>query len=331
MHTFPLKYADAEAISKLIISVFKGEDNQNRNDDFFIFRPFRSTSDDNQKVKINVSFDARTNTLIVTAPPDILKAIEGLLEKLDANPGGASDIRIYPLQYADSYSVSKLITSTFNPEDGSTRRFVPFFIFGDGPANQQKGPKVSATSDDRTNTLVVTAPTEMFPTVEKIVHQLDTNPIAEEAVFIYRLKNGQASNLELVLNTLFGNIQGGNGQQQNQNGPQGFNQPFGGQNQNGGGSPGRGGNRGPGNSSFGGNRSSNGPGNRSNNYNNNQRRGNNSQLLARSPPGRQYAHGRGVRRRRPRHQLAAGHHRHQVQGPGHGRSSTSWTGRCRRC
>ena len=77
---------------------------------------------------------------------------------------------------------------------------------------------MTAVSDDRTNSVIVTAPTEMMKEIENVITKLDTNPASEETLFIYRLKNGEAGNLEFVLNTLFGNIaqpgqQGGPNQQ----------------------------------------------------------------------------------------------------------------------
>ena len=84
--------------------------------------------------------------------------------------------------------------SIFSPkkgEDDNPLRFI--FIDSIGRGDNKKGPKVTASSDDRTNTLVVTAPAELMKTIEGIVKQLDNNPSAEETLFIYRLRNGTAA------------------------------------------------------------------------------------------------------------------------------------------
>jgi general secretion pathway protein D len=67
---------------------------------------------------------------------------------------------------------------------------------------------VTASSDDRTNTLVVSGPPELLKVIDDIIKQLDSNPTEEQAVFIYSLKNAKAVNIEAVLNNLFG-VSGG--------------------------------------------------------------------------------------------------------------------------
>ena len=245
MRSFPLKYADAEAISKLVASVFQPKDD-NSGFPFRIFFFGGGGGDQSNKVKVNTAFDDRTNTVIVTAPAEAMKEIASMIDRLDASPAAASGIRIFPLKYADSYSAAKLINSIFNPPPSDSGRVSErVLIFDDGmQPKPTKAAKVNATSDDRTNAVVVTAPTESLKTVENIVKQLDSSPGSEDTVFIYHLRNAQAQNLEVVLNTLFGNIENGQGQgQNNQNNPnqQGGpnnnnngNQPFGQNNQLGG-------------------------------------------------------------------------------------------------
>jgi general secretion pathway protein D len=63
---------------------------------------------------------------------------------------------------------------------------------------------VTASSDDRTNTLVVSGPPELLKVIDDIISKLDSNPTEEQAVFVYPLKNALAANLETVLNNLFG-------------------------------------------------------------------------------------------------------------------------------
>jgi general secretion pathway protein D len=63
--------------------------------------------------------------------------------------------------------------------------------------------RVNASSDERTNSLVVTGPTDTLQVVARVVRELDNNPSEEESVFIYPLKNGQAARIEMVINMLF--------------------------------------------------------------------------------------------------------------------------------
>jgi len=218
MKSYPLRYADAEATSKLITSMFQPRDNNNDS-------PFRiiffggGGGGDQSKVKITSNFDERTNTVIVSAPAATLVEIDKLIANLDAGPAAASTIRIFPLRYADSYSASKLINSIFNPTPSDSARVSErIYIYDEGAQPKQaKGAKVNATSDDRTNAVIVTAPSESMKIIEGIVHQIDANPGSEETMMIYHLRNAQSDNLEIVLNTLFGNVQAPRNQQdQNQ-------------------------------------------------------------------------------------------------------------------
>ena len=269
IRAFPLKYAEAEATSKLIQNIFHPQ--EENNNDFPFFFPRFGNQDQNTKIKVNTAFDERTNTVIVTAPAEAMKPIEDLIKTLDAAPGGATDIRVFSIKFADAYSIAKLINSIFNPpEDTSGRRF-PFILFlGEGPNQNKRGVKVNATSDDRTNTVIVTAPPETMKIIDGIVHQVDGNPGTEDTLFIYHLRNGQAQNLEIVLNTLFGNIQNQgqqNPQQPNQGPGQQNGGPFGNRQNNNGPGGGRSG-RGLGSNRMGNN---NGPGSARNNRQNNQR------------------------------------------------------------
>src|SRR5439155_14224368 len=77
---------------------------------------------------------------------------------------------------------------------------------GRGGQNQGGGRStvpVRAAADDRTNTLVVSGPTETLNNIANILKQLDANPTAETSVFVYRLKNAQAADVQATLNNLF--------------------------------------------------------------------------------------------------------------------------------
>jgi general secretion pathway protein D len=90
-------------------------------------------------------------------------------------------------------------------------------LFGAGGGNnnnnnQQDGlrtSKVQASSDDRTNTLVVTGPTDTLNVIAQVVKQLDSNPEAESTTFVYKLKNADSLNIEAVCNLLFNGTSSG--------------------------------------------------------------------------------------------------------------------------
>ena len=216
---FPLNFAVAEDTAKLITSLFKGEEDSNNND-WWYFGPRRGGDDSALKVKVEAEFDERTNSVIVTAPEPTLKVIEGLIKDLDANPVTVTDLKVFHLENAKALDVSWLLEDIFKPKDdaGGGQDVIRYFYYDGGGAQSKKAPKMTAVSDDRTNSVIVTAPKEMMKAIEDVINQLDTNPVSEEDLFIYKLRNAQSANLEYVLNTLFGNYAqpGQNQDQQNQ-------------------------------------------------------------------------------------------------------------------
>ena len=219
MRAFPLKYAVAEDTAKLINSVFKPP--KNNNDDFFFFFP-RNTGDDKKDLHVNAAFDLRTNTLIVTGSAEGLKQVEKLVETLDANPMAAAELQVYHLKHATAFTVQGMIEDMFKPKQDTQQRY-PYYYYFTEQANQQNSKiSVNVSSDDRTNTVIVTAPADLLKVIGKVVEELDTDPTTEDTLFIYHLRNAQSQNLEYVLNVLFGNVQGAN-QNQQQNGQNGQN------------------------------------------------------------------------------------------------------------
>jgi len=206
MKSFSLKYAEADATAKLINNLAKPAKGDNDNYPFYYFR-MRSDDEKKQDFKVNAVSDDRTNTLIVTGSAEAIKNVEELIKMLDANPMASADLRIFQLKYADAYVVGKQIEDMFKSKDDGSSRFPFYYFFGTEAPPQGKQVKVNVSSDDRTNSLMVTAPTELLKVIEKVVEHLDSIPATEDTMFIYHLRNAQASSLEYVLNVLFGNIE----------------------------------------------------------------------------------------------------------------------------
>jgi general secretion pathway protein D len=178
--------------------------------------------------------NASTNTLILTDTQTNVRRIVEIIRALDSQTAGVSEVKVFQLQYANAATAARLITDLFKSDPstggGAGGRgpggAMAAFLSGRGRGGPggQGGPapseeattagggrqqKVTASADDRTNTLVVSAPPDLLKVIEGVVEQLDANPAADQAVFTYRLKNANASNLEAVLNNLFGWSGGG--------------------------------------------------------------------------------------------------------------------------
>ncbi len=171
----------------------------------------------------DVTSNAASNSLIVTGSEAIVRKIAEIIAAVDA-PSDVAKVQVFQLKYANATAAAKLVMDIFKDDQGGGggqgqqggfgRGGRGQFVFssmgpggpggGEDATSSKKTVKVQASADDRTNTLVVSASPDMLKVVEQVVEELDKNPVQAQAVFIYRLKNAQASTLEGVLNNLFG-------------------------------------------------------------------------------------------------------------------------------
>lgn len=193
--------------------------------------------------------NASSNALVMTDTAANIRRVVEIVNSLDTHLADATEVKVFPLRYASAASAARLINELFRNvgttggggqqgqqqgQGGFGGRFGGFgpgafgpgafgggnFQGGGGRGNQQqqqqqqqggmRNTPVNASSDDRTNTLVVTGPTDVLETVARVVRDLDNNPTSDETVFIYKLKNADALNVESVINMLFNGTSGTN-------------------------------------------------------------------------------------------------------------------------
>lgn len=201
--------------------------------------------------------NASSNALVITDTSANVRRVVEILAALDTSLSNSVDVKVFQLKFATASSAAQLINSVFGNLSLTPERESPQRTGGGGgpggrgggppPAppqsreeafqrfaqmqqqlarggqQQTQGNKVSAAADDRTNSVVVAGPTDTLAVVAQVIKELDSNPAAEETVFVYRLRNSQALNIESVLNSLFNGTSTGtrgstnNFQQQRQN------------------------------------------------------------------------------------------------------------------
>ncbi len=172
----------------------------------------------------DLSANASSNALILTDTEANVRRIMQIVRALDTHMADVTDVRVFQLTYANATSTAKLINDTFNEQTTATQQqqqvpgggggFRRFMQQQGGQGGQgQQNPnanegmrtqRIIASADDRTNTVVVSGPPDVLEVVAGVIKKLDSNPTAEQAVFIYHVKNAKATDLEPVLNNLFG-------------------------------------------------------------------------------------------------------------------------------
>jgi len=165
-----------------------------------------------------VTANASSNTLIITDTAANIRRIVEIVRALDTHLATVAEVKVFQLKYAYATNVAALVNEIFKEEPATSQQtaqaaFRSRFFRGPGEqpggaavTEQTAGPsqKVTAAADERTNTLVISAPPDTMKVIEAMVNELDANPAQEQAVFDYPLKNAKAANLAKVLNDLFG-------------------------------------------------------------------------------------------------------------------------------
>ena len=186
----------------------------------------------------DLSANGGSNSIIMTDTSANIHRIVQIVANLDQKTANESTILIQQLQHADAAAVAKLITDLFKVDtqtQGQNGGFNPatfFRGFGGGgggrfgggggggrfgggggfpggggagaAAQQEEGNlgKVLASSDQRTNTVVVTGPPDTLDVIKKMLVELD-KPASEQTFFIYPVKNGTAVDIANTLNAMF--------------------------------------------------------------------------------------------------------------------------------
>jgi general secretion pathway protein D len=171
----------------------------------------------------DVASNAASNTLIVTGTQATVRRIVEIIRAIDVGMSEVLQVKVFQLKFANATNAARLVTEIFREDQtgqtsgsqfGGRRGFMfPGMPGGDGGGGDRGGgggdqgrraPKVTASADERTNTLVVSAAPDVMKAIESVIKELDSNPTEDQAVFIYRMKNAQAKNLESILNSMFG-------------------------------------------------------------------------------------------------------------------------------
>lgn len=200
-----------------------------------------------------MSANKSSNSLIITDTEANVRRIVQIVEAVDKSISSVTELRVFPLQYADAVDTARLIEEAFEEQesvDSSVsraiqRRFGRFGPGGGGGGGQQDeaqtgslGRQVKASADQRTNSVVVSASPEQMAVIGDVIQQLDSDTTARESVLVYHVKHILATDLTAAFNELFKDSStitgggGGNNARNNRGGNNNNNNQQGGNNNN---------------------------------------------------------------------------------------------------
>jgi len=233
---FQLRYADAMNVADVINKLF-GDSNsstQTGQGGPMMFRgpggrggmPETQQDSGSATSQVVAAADSQTNTVVVTGPDAILEVVAEVVKNLDSQVPNVADVKVFHLEYADASDTADLINEVFGETGTSSRRTTSRtqqnqmvqFQRGGFPGAQQSASGrtqgsgmsdvgIAAAADSRTNAVVVSGPPTTLEIISQVIKELDQDPKQERRIFVYPLKNANASNLMEVLNNLFAEIQ----------------------------------------------------------------------------------------------------------------------------
>jgi general secretion pathway protein D len=217
LHIVQLKRANAKNAAKLIDDFFKSAaGSPTANAQQGIQRNFNPgppqngppappTGSERHGQAVTVSADDRTNSLLIMASSDQLKAIDEIIEHIDAeNPSFApqSLVQVFTLKFAAADATAKLINSIYGGTSNSSPLDYIFYNRG-GSSDDQSAVKVNAVSDDRSNTVVVTGPADKLKAIESLIARLDASPMATQDLRVIHMKHADAEVVSKLLMDTF--------------------------------------------------------------------------------------------------------------------------------
>jgi type II secretion system protein D len=135
----------------------------------------RRTPEERARMPVDIRADAATNTLLVSAHPDVIPEIESVVSQLnDARTIDDEDreIRIFPLQHARADELARTIDEMY-PEPP-----MPRDSRGRPRPDLQQPKEVVVRANRATNALIVDAPSRRLAGFEQIVNSLDRSELA---------------------------------------------------------------------------------------------------------------------------------------------------------
>lgn len=160
--------------------------------------------------RVVVTHDPMTNSVIINAPPALVRDAAQVVEQMiSTEPGQSSVVRIFKLDQADAEDAAELMNNILQGEgDGggsgndALNQVILMYQEQDGQTYHAMRTDIVVIADVRTNSLVVTAPAEAVPLMQSLVTAIDVPPDAAR-IRVFALRNSDAEQMVEMLEQLF--------------------------------------------------------------------------------------------------------------------------------
>ncbi|MEO1997979.1 MAG: secretin N-terminal domain-containing protein, partial [Planctomycetaceae bacterium] len=192
MRVFHLQHAAAESIRNAVTQFFEDREGLG--------------------TKIRVTTDTRTNSLVIHAAPRDLNEVQLLIKQLDtSNTRSVNRARIVRLKNSLATDLATTLRATIEAARGAgddnqrSAAVEMLMMTPEGSRVVKSGVlnDVRITPDVRTNTLILSGPSQSLPLLETLIQRLDEAPASTAQIKVFQIINADASALVIVLRTLF--------------------------------------------------------------------------------------------------------------------------------
>ena len=179
-----------------------------------------------------ISANDGSNAIILTDTQQSIHRIAEIVSALDTSISSISEIRVFPLVYADAKQLADVIKGLFETRSSGSSRSsssrssgiaeMMRSRFGGGSSSSRSSgssgrssrssggsaalaaaSRVVAISEERTNSLVVSAPSDLIPTIEQLVKEMDRNIEDVTELQVFPLKYADAYEMAEIVTNLF--------------------------------------------------------------------------------------------------------------------------------
>lgn len=239
---YPIKFANATQVSRVVNEVFAGSGTQNQNPFQAMmggggatfqfggnrgggrfgqqgggFNPFSMMGRGQQTSNVRASADDFSNSVIVNAPDKEQLEVERVIKQIDKETDQPQKTVVYKLEFATAQEVAPTIQNVLTNNAPRGRGGVTSSGSNVGDRFQQAirfGSTQAAfgtvASDARTNSLVITATEESQLIVAQVIKDIDKPVDFQNTTFVFPLNNARADDIANLLNQSFGQRQGTN-------------------------------------------------------------------------------------------------------------------------
>lgn len=169
---------------------------------------------------VQITFNERTNTVIVAATPSTLRLVDKLVKKLDGIEKQEVVVRIFGLIHADATRMVELLEEMFAQDEGSQQQAdfqqdreitvegglsdsgLPGLAGGDQSGTFGR-PRTTFVADERTNSVVAAGWFKDIDVVSDIIAQLDSQDIQDRVSLVVPANNMTAVDMQTALDEYF--------------------------------------------------------------------------------------------------------------------------------